>query len=759
MNKIINKKVLIAIFFATLMLAGVASFAGQSTQSTAVQNTAQVNAAQTPLLANIPYKDVGNLSNVYQTTMVKLINNGTDVGYLNLSTYLGGYNYNNVSFSSTTFVNESGDTVDFHTLGNYSKEWLLGTYMYNSINTCIAYVSMDSTHNANYNVNYNVSGTSVSSTSLNIWIEKSGNVSYLVFDSIDNGYFRFNLSSPVYVSPNIPHQLYSNEEIIGNSNGGITYASYNSYYNLIYLPSQFSGILHILNGTNYNLVDNVTSNMNATFSALYNPYNHYEYVATIWAGLTIFNGTKVLASGLNVSQDPIGVIYDPVNHFVYVTSNSDDGLWIYNGTSYVESISYKSYGNAHSTIYDSNNNMIYSTYYNSSTNFGIVQINPSTNSIVKYIQTKYFLNFMAFDSANNEIYAETNAYTQHTDSIGNASAITTMLADYNTNFNLIKNITNIMMPMGGIIVHNKDLYVEGDDSSIFVISPQNTLVYIYKHLNPDNHIMGLTYDNKTGKLIVSAMGDDANGYTTVPTKLIALEPFSDLTVKVNGIPKTASWAFSVDNVLYSVTGNTYNVSMFADTYNLSVPDYGYMYPVYSHIVNVNGTLNEIINYELMNIKSSNNNMILGYYFNNSMSEGNFTYKGYNFSEEIYNQTSISIGTNSTHAPNVTLSFKVSSGLYDVVMKSGNTTTVLNTTSPVNGYINVTYNPAKMPLDPVFSLSQVTDIIPAPPSPRGGFIFIIENTPIRVILMWAGIIAILAIGLLYIDKKRNMKKGK
>ena len=91
----------------------------------------------------------------------------------------------------------------------------------------------------------------------------------------------------------------------------------------------------------------------------------------------------------------------------------------------------------------------------------------------------------------------------------------------------------------------------------------------------------------------------------------------------------------------------------------------------------------------------------------------------------------------------------------------NTTSIINQTSPVNGYINVTYNPAKMPLDPTFSVSPVTCVVaPAPPPlPPGGPVQVISHPfkyfdySIWTILMWAAIVAAV-VAALYIIFRRH-----
>lgn len=737
MKNNMNKKVMIAIFFSLIMLAGGFAVMGNNSGAGLPQSVPQSMSynVTSPDLFNISSENVGNLTHF---TNVTLSNNGTNVGYAHIYEYVAGDNC--IHLSTLTFKNTTGHTFTFANTSDF--------------------FSLSKTYHV-----YNATATSNSGLVgiLGMLYPNGGNLSAINFYNSTSTII-LNLSSPVNVVVwlSLPYTQYSDEQIIyNNSAGGFTHASYNPYYNLIYLASPCNGALYILNGSTYAYVDNVTTNMSNVFSALYNPYNHYEYVAGTLMGISIFNGTTALASGLNSSVNPIALAYDPVNHYVYVASNNGYGLWIYNGTKYAGNISYDSGSgdySPYSVIYDNANGMIYSSYYNSSTDYGIVEINPNTESIVKFIPTTYVLNGLAYNPENNEIYGTSGAYTYRYA----RSVSTTSISVYNpSNFTVEKTLVTPKMPQMGMMVLHGYLYIEANDSTLYVYSQNNTLVYEYTNLNPYNLLMGITYDNNTDKIILSAMGVNGNG-APEPSKLIALTPFNDLDVKEYGLPENTSWSYEINNMAFNVTGNTYNVYILPGAYNISVPGLSYMYPVYSPYVNVNGTLTEIIHFELKGLKSFNNTMVIGYYLNNSLSTGNFTFKNYSFHEQILNSTAIFISTNSTHAPNVTLSFKVSNGVYDVLMTNatGNTS-IINQTSPVNGYINVTYNPAKMPLDPTFSVSPVTCVVaPAPPPlPPGGPVQVISHPfkyfdySIWTILMWAAIAAAV-VAALYIVFRRH-----
>ena len=87
---------------------------------------------------------------------------------------------------------------------------------------------------------------------------------------------------------------------------------------------------------------------------------------------------------------------------------------------------------------------------------------------------------------------------------------------------------------------------------------------------------------------------------------------------------------------------------------------------------------------------------------------------YQYLFTIMSPTVYSISTSSALAPNVTLSFNLlAPGSYSVFMISNvsGTTIVLNNVSST-GTVSVTYDPATMPLDPVFEVSP--SVVPPPP---------------------------------------------
>ena len=93
---------------------------------------------------------------------------------------------------------------------------------------------------------------------------------------------------------------------------------------------------------------------------------------------------------------------------------------------------------------------------------------------------------------------------------------------------------------------------------------------------------------------------------------------------------------------------------------------------------------------------------------------NFTWQGYRYTESV-EPSYISVGANSSKAPPVDLEFNGQPNTqYAVAMYDhGSLIDYTNVTSNANGVVTFQYNPATMPLDPVFQLTTFTPIQPPP----------------------------------------------
>ena len=907
MKNKINKKVMIAIFFSLIMFAGAfAVMSGNSGTALPVINNVPAtstsnnsgNISYIPCGFNNSYIDKVNFTNCIDDKAVYR-------GYISFDRYVTNGSVSiSIYFSNFTFAYTNGTLVNLHTYSNINSTIKLENYLETALFVTIGNNSNMTSDPENYTLPLSDYDISTSNSLVSKLYHEEFNRFF-----IDDGKIAFVMSNTISVKNLYSfHEVYSDEEIIHKHLDGAVGTAYNPYYNNIYSFSAGQFEITILNGTTYTYVENFSSSAMA-FSGTYDPYNHNEYIYSV-NDVTPADDPVCLVHGTNytklssTSEGLVASAYDPVNHDVYAISSNMlglysplNGIYVMNGTSIIDHIDYSSGANDFSVIYDKYNGMIYAPDDISSTSYGIAEIDPVNNTYVGLISTPEPVNLMAINPVNHEIYAST--YMKSTGA---------PIYVYNASTMSYIGTMGVLSSMMGIKVVDGYLYVEGNDSTLDVFSPDNSLAYSYVDVNTKASLMGLAYDNDTNKVIVDSMG-----YVTppnqgvLPTLMAAFTPgvpvgnlslqfeeydngtqlmtvklynnaysfaesgdgnviFSELqsgiynyiatsdsqsengtvnlthsetislkalgeeygviidetglpsgttwtftfngisktipntsytfheingtyslsvnsisgytvnydnsvevnganvsdhvvftpiqqytvTISETGLPSNTSWSYTFNSVQYTLTNTSYTFHEINGTYLLHANPANYDYPIYNPLISVSGAnITETIQYSLYDYHIFNHTPVIGYWLNNTVSNGIFSYHDYNFTEKVLNQTSIFIETNSIHAPNVTLSFKVSNGVYDVLMtNANNTTSVINQTSPVNGYINVTYNPSKMPLDPTFSVSEVNCVVaPAPPPlPPGGPVQVISHPfkyfdySIWTILMWIGIAA-------------------
>ena len=113
---------------------------------------------------------------------------------------------------------------------------------------------------------------------------------------------------------------------------------------------------------------------------------------------------------------------------------------------------------------------------------------------------------------------------------------------------------------------------------------------------------------------------------------------------------------------------------------------------------------------------SNGNPLIS--FSNGLVGGpqpNFIWKGYDYSESV-EPTYIQVGVNSSKAPSIGLQFQgIAGALYDIEMfNNGSLISSYQESATSSGVLNATYNPATMPLDPIFYVEYVGSGVVPPP---------------------------------------------
>ena len=136
---------------------------------------------------------------------------------------------------------------------------------------------------------------------------------------------------------------------------------------------------------------------------------------------------------------------------------------------------------------------------------------------------------------------------------------------------------------------------------------------------------------------------------------------------------------------------------------------------------------------------------------------NFIWKGYDYSESV-EPTYIQVGVNSSKAPSIVIQFQGNPGQqYYVQVINGNS--MVENISVVGqqntGTVEVTYNPAIMPLDPIFNLytpAAPTTVPPPPPPAKQPFDYT------KFIVLSGGFLAILALAYYYGKSKKGGSGG-
>lgn len=136
---------------------------------------------------------------------------------------------------------------------------------------------------------------------------------------------------------------------------------------------------------------------------------------------------------------------------------------------------------------------------------------------------------------------------------------------------------------------------------------------------------------------------------------------------------------------------------------------------------------------------------------------NFIWKGYNYSESV-EPSYIQVGVNSSKAPSIVIQFQGNPGQqYYVQVINGNS--MVENISVVGqqntGTVDVTYNPAIMPLDPIFNFytpAAPTTVPPPPPPAKQPFDYT------KFIVISGGFLAILALAYYYGKSKKGGSGG-
>ena len=549
----------------------------------------------------------------------------------------------------------------------------------------------------------------------------------------------------------------SNYTTLSNTSYGIVASAYDPVNHDLYgVSSNMLGFqspengVYVMNATS--IIDHIdySSGIN-DFSVIYDTFNGMIYapddISSSSYGIAEIDPVNNTYIGLISTPKPVNLMaINPVNHEIYASTymkNTSAPIYVYNAST-------MSYIGTMGVLSSMMGIQVVDGYLYVEGNDSTLDVFSSNNSLAySYLDVNCYeaLMGLSYDNATNKVIVTSMGYSRppsNTPSPTLMAAFTPGVPVGNLSLK-IEEYDNETAPITVKLYNNAYSFSEPGNGNV-----------IFSSLQSGNYNYIATYNSHSENGTINLTHSEA-------ITLAALGSKYSVIITESGLTSGISWSFTFNSHTYTLSNTSYTFYEINGTYLLHASPANYEYPVYNPFIVVSGVnITETIQYSLYDFHIFNNTAVIGYWLNNTESRGYFSYAGYNYSETIFNQTSIFIATTNIHAPNVTLSFKVSTGVYDVLMtNANNTTSIINQTSPVNGYINVTYNPAKMPLNPTFSVSPVPCVVaPAPPPlPPGGPVSVITH-PVKyfdysiwTILMWAAIAAAV-VAALYIVFRRH-----
>ena len=252
---------------------------------------------------------------------------------------------------------------------------------------------------------------------------------------------------------------------------------------------------------------------------VYDPFNHYVYVANTEANsVTILNGTIVVAT-IAVGNYPAHLAYDRLNHYVYVADYTSDAVSVINGTKLLTTIHMSSSSTAgpFGIANDPANGWTYVSEYNGEVVAVIKGLVVAAN-----ISVHSGPNAVAYDPANGDIYV----------SCYNANVVDVI--------NLTKRVASVTVGTGpnGVAVNTPtgDIYISDQAAaSVTVLSGTNQLVNtVTVGASPE----GIAYDAGNGYVYVGDYSANnlsvINGTKNVATIPVGGHPFDIAYDAVNG---------------------------------------------------------------------------------------------------------------------------------------------------------------------------------------------------------------------------------
>ncbi len=235
------------------------------------------------------------------------------------------------------------------------------------------------------------------------------------------------------------------------------------------------------------------SSKNYSNTAISNQYNqtasNVSNAGYVKYTLDLLNNTLLNGNVPNVRNglDPIGLVFDSANGYIYVSNDGSNTVSVINGTTntVIDNITVGTYPSG--VAYDSANGYIYVSILNSST---VSVINGTTNTVIDDIAVGSEPSGIAYDSANGYIYVAN--WASNTVSVINGTKNT-----------VIDTITVGLLPYGvAYDPSNGCIYVSnGGSNTVSVIN--GTTNTVIDTITVGSEPWGIAYDPSNGYIYVS----------------------------------------------------------------------------------------------------------------------------------------------------------------------------------------------------------------------------------------------------------------
>lgn len=466
---------------------------------------------------------------------------------------------------------------------------------------------------------------------------------------------------------------------VGYGETGITFDSAN---NTIYAVNDNSCNISLISGTTDQFIKNISvPSVTPCFNGIvYDPSNEYLYITSGYTNGGLSNSsvyvvntkTNSFVGNITVGKDATGILYDPSNSLIYVSNAGSASLSIIDPSlEYVlKTISVP--GGPGALAFDPTYKNVYVAHSGRGSN-NVTIVNDLNNAVIGEINL-YSLNHygIAYDSANGYIYVGDST-------TGNISVINV------TSYNIVTNISLKLDEPGSVLFDSLNNYVyvtNSKYSAVNIIATSAQVNTKYKvTFNESGLSSGLVwYVNLTDGINSGGISGSSysfflannsydysisppSGYTSTPSSGIFVVEGFNKTINVTFAPSAPNeppaWAFIGSYINYTLTEKSNNT-----THN------GYIYFRISSINNATKSIE-------LDMIENNGSSVTSSYYNVSWNDAPFAFNSSILSE-----------LNNGTVPNILKGYQLTDGLVISTPLGSFTTDKLSTTAGSSPFVSI-----------------------------------------------------------------------